>query len=113
KPTFQPTSLNLAYQSGIGSFDIPTTETGSNQFKADGDGLYDLHFIFASGGDLTNWFSGGDSAVYLITGISGLTAADFQYQSAPSGGIGPFYAAAHVQRLGVNANKSSWFEPTG
>src|SRR5437867_8590081 len=42
KPTFQPTSLNLAYQSGIGSFDIPTTETGSNQFKADGDGLYDL-----------------------------------------------------------------------
>ena len=54
-------------------------------------------------------FSANDSITYKITGIAGLTAADFDYLSQPAGGSGPFYAAAHIQ--GLANGDSTWIEP--
>jgi uncharacterized protein (TIGR03382 family) len=55
----------------------------------------------------------------LITGIGAaagtLVATDFQFLSAPAGGHGPFYVAAHVQGIGAEGDDSGWVttpEPT-
>jgi hypothetical protein len=104
-PADNPTSLAFALVSSSGSF-APQVSTGEDSFKADGDGKYDVQIDFG------NNFSAGNSITYLITGISGLTAADFSYLSAESGGeSGPFYAAAHIQ--GLSGGNSTWIEPGG
>ena len=112
---FNPLNLSLSYVSSVGSFTLPsiasgTIERGTDSFKADGDGKYDLlfDFITASG----NTFGAGDTITYQISGISGLTADDFVYLSAPNGGHGPFYAAAHVQGIGADGSLSGWVEPS-
>jgi len=84
------------YPGGIGQY-------SSNNYQADGDGLYDFGFLFSSAN--ADRFNGTDTAVFTITG-TGLTAAGFNILSAPAGGSGPFYAAAHVQ--GIQPNCSGW-----
>jgi hypothetical protein len=37
-----------------------------------------------------------------------LTASSFNFLSAPDGGHGPFYTAAHVQGIGIDGNFSGW-----
>lgn len=83
--------------------------TGRDQFKADGDGKYDILFDF----DTTagHRFKAGDYLEYVISGIPNLNVLDFQYLSAPAGGAGPFLAAAHVQSIG-DAGASGWIRPT-
>src|SRR5512139_602713 len=75
--------------------------TGSNAFKADGDGFYDILFAFstANPGSLTN----GTSQTYVITGTN-LVSGDFNFLSSPGpgGASGPFLAAAHVQAIAPN-----------
>jgi hypothetical protein len=75
----------------------------SNAYQADGDGLYDFGFQFDPAN--ANRFNGTDVAVFTITG-TGITAATFNTLSAPAGGVGPFYAAAHVQ--GIPGGCSGW-----
>src|SRR6476646_2486969 len=41
-PTLDATKLNFTYLSGSGGFDIPSIIEGTNSYKADGDGLYDI-----------------------------------------------------------------------
>jgi hypothetical protein len=103
-PDYDPTSLAFGLISATGDFGT-IISTGANAFKADGDGKYDIQLDFA-----THNFSSGSSITYQLTGISGLTAADFAFLSAPAGGSGPFYAAAHVQGIPPN-NYSTWIEP--
>jgi hypothetical protein len=111
-PAFDATKLNFTYVSGSGGFDLPSIIEGTNAFKADGDGKYDVLFNFTSNSNDKHQFTQGEWFTYNITGITGLTAADFQYLSMPAGGVGPFYAAAHVQRIGNN-DASGWISPTG
>lgn len=99
-----PTALDFTLVASNGNFG-PIISTGENSFKADGDGYYDIQFDFSS-----QSFSTDASITYKITGISGLTAADFEYLSAPSGGLGPFYAAAKVQGIPGGGN-STFLEP--
>jgi hypothetical protein len=101
-PTMNPNGLVFAYNSSIGSFTIPTQgagtiETGANNFKADGDGKYDIKITFDPSDGAATRFGGGDSVTYTITGIAGLVSTDFAFQSTSEGGYGPYYAAAHIQ----------------
>lgn len=99
-----PTALNFSLVSSNGNFG-PMISTGVNQFMADGDGKYDIQFDFSS-----HAFSTDSSITYKLTGIAGLTAADFEYLSAPAGGSGPFYAAAKIQGL-PGGGGSMFIEP--
>jgi hypothetical protein len=112
---FSPLNLSISYVSSAGSFLIPsigagTIERGIDSFKADGDGKYDVLFDFSTVSGST--FGAGESVTYQISGISGLTADDFVYLSAPNGGHGPFYSAAHVQGIGTDGSLSGWVEPS-
>lgn len=104
-PNYNPNGLSFSLVAANGSFGT-TIGTGANSFKADGDGKYDMVFDFTA-----NTFTANSFFTYLISGISGLTAGDFAYQSLPAGGSGPFYAAAHVQ--GLSGGLSTWVEPGG
>jgi hypothetical protein len=95
----------------ISGADLPLISLGTNQFKADGDGKYDVLLDFAQGGTITNRFDGTDTFSCLISGIPGLTANDFNYLSFPAGGAGPFFAAGHVQRIG-EGSLSGWISAT-
>jgi hypothetical protein len=112
---FNPLNLSISYVSSSGSFLAPsvgsgTIELGRDSFKADGDGKYDVLFDFSTVSGST--FGAGESITYQISGISGLVADDFVYLSAPNGGHGPFYAAAHVQGIGPSGALSGWVEPS-
>src|ERR1051325_3347100 len=112
---FSPLNLSISYVSSLGSFTVPsvasgTIERGTDSFKADGDGKYDVLFDFSTVSGTT--FGAGESITYQISGISGLTADDFVYLSAPNGGHGPFYSAAHVQGIGADGSLSGWVEPS-
>lgn len=104
-PNDNPSALDFTLVSSNGNFG-PIISTGENDFKADGDGYYDVQFDFS--GD----FSTEAEIAYLITGITNLTAADFAYQSfeANNGESGPFYAAAKVQGIPGGGN-STFLEP--
>ena len=111
-PAMNPNLLTFASAGSSGGFDAPTINEGVNAFKADGDGLRDVLLNFSTGGTDNNRFTDNEYLSYNITGISGLTANDFSYLSFPAGGHGPFYAAAHVQRIGTGG-LSGWIDPTG
>jgi hypothetical protein len=82
----------------------------SNNFKADGDGLYDILFSFGTG---MSGFGPGNSITEVITStVGGLTANAFDELSAPGGGHGPFLSAAHVQNTtGAGSGGSGWIAP--
>lgn len=82
------------------------TEAGSvghiaNNFKADGDGKYDILF------DFTSKLDAGETSVYTIMG-TGITPESFNVFSENAGGNGPFLSAAHVQGLGDDNQGSGW-----
>jgi len=79
-----------------------TVSTGTDSFKADGDGLYDILFSFPTSGDR---FGDGESSTWTFT-LDGLTANSFDFLSLPDGGHGPYPTAAHVQ--GIAGGYSGW-----
>ena len=104
-------SLNFTPVSGSSGVNAPTIQTGEDAYKADGDGKYDILFTFSTSN--SGRFGAGDSLTYLISGVTGLTSADFEYKSTPAGGHGPFYAAAHVQGIaGETGSDSVWMDPS-
>ncbi|MSU57148.1 MAG: hypothetical protein EXS35_03025 [Pedosphaera sp.] len=103
KSSLDATSLNIAQQSSSG-VTVDSVSTGADAFKADGDGFFDILFDFAQSG--AGRFEAGDSVTYLITGIPGLTAADFNYASETGGGQGVYFSAAHLQSL--SNGQSDW-----
>jgi hypothetical protein len=92
-PGLVPTDLSFNRVSANGSFG-DVVFAGANGFKADGDGYYDVNVNFTS-----HNFVSGSSISFQITDIndSALNASDFSYVSAPGGGAGEYYAAAHIQ----------------
>jgi len=108
-PNLDPTSLIFSAPTKTGMFDAPIINTKVNEFKADGDGEYDIKFSFATTGKDggSHRFRAGDSIQYTVTGIATLTAASFDFLSNPAGGHGPFHTAAHVQGIGPS-DGSGW-----
>jgi hypothetical protein len=109
-PAFSTANLSIIQSSSSGAFTAPAISRGTDAFKADGDGKYDILFSFATAGDSTARFTTGDSLTITLTGIIGLTASDFNFMSAPAGGHGPYVAAAHVQS--ITGGYSGWVDPS-
>ncbi len=102
---------NLSFQLvSAGSFALPTIDLSQNAFKADGDGQYDIRLNFATSGGSGQTFGQGDTLVYRLSYTSAIDASQFGYLSSPSGGHGPFYAAAHIQNTGWG--QSGWIGAT-
>ena len=82
---------------------------GTNDFRADGDGFYDILFDFPPPGGPAN-FHAGDISIYTITGAD-LLAADFNVYGSPgpgAGNPGPFLSVARFQSTGSDGNGSDW-----
>jgi hypothetical protein len=93
------TSLSITNTGGVASTGI---SQGTNAYKADGDGEYDILFDYAN-----DTLSAGLSTTYNITG-TGFSASDFNFWSNPAGGEGPFLAAAKFQSTGIDLEGSAW-----
>jgi len=104
-------NLTFSQQSSSAGVAAPTIQTGESAFKADGDGKYDILFSFATAS--AGQFGAGEQMTYLISGIPGLTAADFDFLSTavPGDSHGPFFAAGHIQNIGANGD-SAWVDPS-
>jgi hypothetical protein len=109
--SLNPISLQFTNVGGSGGFTLPVITTGVNFEKADGDGFFDIEFTFGSTAGTR--FTADDYVTYQIGGIAGLTVADFAFLSAPAngGGVGPYYAAAHIQS--TSGGNSGWVAPSG
>ncbi len=105
-PSIAPEALTLANPTCVGAFATPTVSLGSNAFKADGDGYFDVLVGFATSGGEANRFTAGDSISYTITGPANLSAASFDYLSEHGGGAGQYPVAWHVQA--ISGGLSGW-----
>ena len=87
---------------------VKRIRTKTDKLNAAGGGLYDIGIEFST--SEADRFGVGDSAVFLISGIDGLTvtADDFNFMSKPPGGNGLFLAAAHIQGIGDDGKDSGW-----
>ncbi len=112
-PLLDPDQLIFSGPSKSGNgagpwFDDPDILTGSNAFKADGDGSFDLLIQFETADGGTHSFEAGDSVEYTISGIGSLMANSFYYMSDPEpGGAGEYITTAHVLGIG-EAAISGW-----
>lgn len=106
--TVNPTALQFTAGASTGSFTGPTISTGANSFKAGPDGKFDILFAFNSAGDDSTRFTGGDSVTFTITGISGLTADDFNRLSTSAGGSGAYTSAARIE----GSDCPAWINPS-
>lgn len=109
-PSLDPTSLNFSRTGGTGpSAGNTTILTSVDAYKADGDGLFDILFDFPPPpGNQSARFNAGENLIYDITGIPSLTAASFNFFSAPDGGHGPFLTVARFQSTGTSGDGSDW-----
>lgn len=100
-PTMSLTNLNIAYVSGVQATTVVKSEDG---LKADGDGYFDISFLWNNG-----LFGPGatTTSVYTFT-LAGLTVDSFDFPSVNGGGPGNFYSAAHVQSIGTSGAGSGW-----
>jgi hypothetical protein len=101
-PAEDATALSFNLLSGEGADSVLL---GTDAFKADGDGYFDIQFKWSASGD--GRFTGGETAVYQITG-AGLSAEDFAFLSVDQFCLETtLYSAAHVQGIGLGNNKKS------
>jgi len=102
-------NLNFQLVSG-GAFTLPTVNLGQNAFMADGDGRYDIRLNFAPVAAANQAFGQGDTLTFRLSYTSAIDASQFGYLSQPSGGHGPFYAAALIQD--TPGGQSGWIGGT-
>jgi hypothetical protein len=112
-PSLDVNSLDFNYDSDASTGPpswLVDINTGQNQYKADGDGWYDIQFDFPTySRDWAN-FSADETVVYNITG-DGISASSFEYFSEPGGGNGTYLSGAHVQSIG--SGTSAWIGANG
>ena len=107
-PLLTPTALLF---SAVDTADVDSVgiSLGVNAFKADGDGYFDIKFVFANdAGD--DRLSADETVIYDITygGAGTFDENSFIFGSAPGGGNGTYYSAAKVQGIGVDGEDSGW-----
>ena len=112
-PTLDAGALSISAALLSGGFNVPATGdllVGTNAYKADGDGFYDIKVVFATSGGLAGRFTDGDTLRLTLTytGAGTLNASSLNYPSLPGGGSGPFLAAAHIQATGLDDEGSAW-----
>lgn len=90
---------------------VPNSVTWSKDtYKADGDGLYDIFFDMPPPtGMFADRLTNGEQLIYDITFTSAADVSSFNFISAPDGGQGEYFAAAHIQGIGDgSAINSGW-----
>ncbi len=98
--------LGFSYVSGPA---VNSVSVGTNAYRADGDGYYDILFDYPPPGGPAN-FNAGDVSVYTITGTD-LLASDFNVIGSPgpgAGNPGPFLSVARFQSTGADGKGSDW-----
>ena len=110
-PSLNPDYLLFEYDSYNSTIEPDQISTGVNEFKADGDGSYDIRFEFPKSS--ANRFGVDDIAVFNITYNDMITADSFYHLSEEGGGNDTWYAAAHVQSIGQDDQYSGWIAPSG
>ena len=110
-PLLDPTELDFDLTLKAGTFSDATVNTGINAFRADGDGYYDIQFVFDSAASADLRFGAGESVYFQITGPPELTALSFREQSELGGGQGAYITAAHIGGIGPSDNLSGWICP--
>jgi hypothetical protein len=101
----QLSALTFTQGTTSGTFTDPSISTGVNAFQADGDGKFDIQFLYASGPP-TARFGNSDVDVWVITG-AGLSAELFNDTSFTGGGNGVWASGAHIQGIAAAPN-SGW-----
>src|SRR5262245_5154993 len=91
---------------------LDSVSPGANSFHPAGAGLFDFFVSFTTSGSGGGRFQADESFMLTITG-PGINANSFAFQSAPSGGNGTFFTAAHVQGIGANGALSGWIGAVG
>jgi hypothetical protein len=111
-PTLNPLDLTFTLVNDTTGGAYENTSLGTNAFRADGDGYFDIRLNFSEGASEPA-FGPIDTVSFLISASGPLTLQDFIEQSFPGPGNspGPFYGAAHVQNIGANGN-STWLGVT-
>ncbi len=106
-PLLDPTDLTFTAIDNTAS--VPNNIlTGVDQFKADGDGLYDILFDFPPPpGSMGARFTAGETVIYDITYTSAIDVSSFDFFSTPDGGNGVFLSAAHVLQT-EDGSESGW-----
>ena len=113
-PNLNPAKLTFNYVSGSGGFTLPTIKTGANDFKADGQGKYDIDFTFSQKDG--KQFTGNEYVIYDITSSAfTLTASDFDVLSTAAGGCDEFLAAAEISGIPgtCDTTGTGWVAPGG
>jgi len=101
--------LNVALFSDTSGGSYINTSLGSNLYRADGDGYFDMRLNFSTGANPPQ-FGPTDTIQFLISSSAGdLFLQDFIELSFPGPGNspGPFFGAAHVQNIAPNGD-STW-----
>ena len=94
-PVLNPALLSFTQLGGQAAQAIVAS---ANCCNTAGGGIFDIKFNFETANG-PNRFTDDETSTYQISGLTGLTAGDFQFLSAPSGGNGTWYTAAHVQSI--------------
>ena len=101
-PTLDPTALVITDLGG--PYIVDSINQAVDNYKADGDGKYDIYIEFnTSNTTIANRLGSGEQAEFSIVGGAGFDASHFEFLSAPAGGHGPFFVAAHVQGIGEDS----------
>ena len=106
---FNNVLAGTAWGSASGCTQCSAILFGSDAFKADGDGFYDLQVMFPSSGGAhgADRFAPGETVVFTVT-ATGITPESFLAFSSPGGGAGPFQVAAHVISIDSQSGQSGW-----
>jgi hypothetical protein len=112
-PALDSNNLMFARTGGDGpTADDTTITTGTDHARAGGDGFYDILFDFPPpSGQQDRRFNAGETLVYDISGIVGLTALDFNFfgTHGPSAdNPGPYLSVARFQDTGPDQNGSDF-----
>ncbi len=84
----------LTFNQTASSGGVPAAVLSSNDsFKTGGGGKFDVKITFAT----APVFIAGNSVVYSITGLAGISAESFAFQDTVSAGSSQSYAAASIQ----------------
>lgn len=105
-PALDPNSLSFSAVSVVDAV-VNGITTGTDAFKADGDGFFDFVFDFQPPGG-SNQFEAGETIVYDISFSSAISAASFNFGSVSGGGAGTFLAAAKIQDINGVGQDSGW-----